>query len=219
LVIRKICFGREINSYYSGYFQYRRLCPADADASDAWGPVSSPWPPECICGRGSAGGGDHFYRIGPPLAFTHDMESRNNLTHMVERNGCRCGGTGYGHLNHPNTSPRIRFLFIRPAFCFRLPPDAQSSETPLLSANSSPCRVSRGLSPPSRAWLGSSTLKQLAAHGPHSVGRHYCRHFFDGDAVTLSEKTSGRMRTDTQQSAENDPSCRATGRHHAGLFF
>ena len=44
----------------------------------------------------------------------------------------------------------IRFLFVRPAFCLGLPSDSQSPATPLPSANTSPCRVCRGLSPPSR---------------------------------------------------------------------
>jgi hypothetical protein len=32
---------------------------------------------------------------------------------------------------HPDTSPPIRFLFVRPALCLRLPPDSQSPATPL----------------------------------------------------------------------------------------
>ena len=43
----------------------------------------------------------------------------------------------------------IRFLFVRPAFCLGLPSDSQSPATPLPLANTSPCRVCRGLSPPS----------------------------------------------------------------------
>jgi hypothetical protein len=41
----------------------------------------------------------------------------------------------------------IRFLFVRPAFCLGLPSDSQSPTTPLPLANTSPCRVCRGLSP------------------------------------------------------------------------
>jgi hypothetical protein len=44
----------------------------------------------------------------------------------------------------------IRFLFVRPAFCLGLPSVSQSPATPLPTANTSPCRVCRGLSPPSR---------------------------------------------------------------------
>ena len=51
---------------------------------------------------------------------------------------------------YPAMPPRIRFLFVRPAFCLGLPSDSQSPATPLPSANTSPCRVCRGLSPPSR---------------------------------------------------------------------
>jgi hypothetical protein len=43
----------------------------------------------------------------------------------------------------------IRFLFVRPAFCLGLPSDSQSPTTPLPLANTSPCRVCRGLPPPS----------------------------------------------------------------------
>ena len=43
----------------------------------------------------------------------------------------------------------IRFLFVRPAFCLGLPSDSRSPATPLPLANTSPCRVCRGLSPPS----------------------------------------------------------------------
>ncbi|KIA76077.1 hypothetical protein DB43_BF00020 [Parachlamydia acanthamoebae] len=41
----------------------------------------------------------------------------------------------------------IRFLFVRPAFCLRLPSDSTSQWTPLPLASTSPCRVCRGLSP------------------------------------------------------------------------
>jgi hypothetical protein len=53
----------------------------------------------------------------------------------------------------PRCSASIRFLFVRPALCLRLPPDSQSPATPLPSANTSPCRVCRGLSPPSECAL------------------------------------------------------------------
>lgn len=43
----------------------------------------------------------------------------------------------------------IRFLSVRPAFCLGTSSDSQSTATPLPLANTSPCRVCRGLSPPS----------------------------------------------------------------------
>ncbi|VVO67421.1 hypothetical protein PS862_01146 [Pseudomonas fluorescens] len=49
----------------------------------------------------------------------------------------------------PRCAASIRFLFVRPAFCLGLPSDSQSLTTPLPLANTSPCRVCRGLSPPS----------------------------------------------------------------------
>src|SRR5690606_29903040 len=58
----------------------------------------------------------------------------------------------------------IRFLFVRPAFCLGLPSDSQSPATPLPLANTSPCRVCRGLSPPSRLAHHHSELNS-ASHG------------------------------------------------------
>ena len=84
----------------------------------------------------------------------------SDLRHVV------CASTGLWPfvLPHPNVSPRIRFLFVRPAFCFRLPPDARSPETPLPSANPSPCRVGRGLSPPSRCALPGAPKENTTRH-------------------------------------------------------
>src|SRR5205807_7152038 len=53
----------------------------------------------------------------------------------------------------PQCVALIRFLFVRPALCFRLPPDPQSPREPLPSANPSPCRVGTGLSPASTCAL------------------------------------------------------------------
>ena len=58
----------------------------------------------------------------------------------------------------------IRFLFVRPAFCLGLPSDSQSPATPLPSANTSPCRVCRGLAPPSRPTHHHSASNS-ASHG------------------------------------------------------
>jgi hypothetical protein len=58
----------------------------------------------------------------------------------------------------------IRFLFVRPAFCLGLPSDSQSPATPLPLANTSPCRVCRGLSPPSRSTHHHSESNS-ASHG------------------------------------------------------
>src|SRR5690606_9194107 len=54
---------------------------------------------------------------------------------------------------HPAVTPLIRFLFVAPARCFRLPSDLQSPGEPLPSANTSPCRACGGLSPPSECAL------------------------------------------------------------------
>ena len=63
---------------------------------------------------------------------------------------------------HPAVTPLIRFLFVAPALCFRLPSDLQSPGEPLPSANTSPCRVCRGLSPPSECALPGAQKKRRA---------------------------------------------------------
>jgi hypothetical protein len=70
----------------------------------------------------------------------------------------------------PNASPRIRFLFVRPALCLGLPPDSQSPATPLPPANTSPCRACRGLSPPSECVLPGAQKKPALAGGPPQRG-------------------------------------------------
>ena len=67
---------------------------------------------------------------------------------------------------YPDTSPPIRFLFVRPALCLRLPSDSRSPATPLPSANSSPCRASRGLSPPSKCALPGAQRKRAKDFSP-----------------------------------------------------
>ena len=62
----------------------------------------------------------------------------------------------------PRGSASIRFLFVAPALCFRLPSDLGSPQEPLPSANASPCRVCRGLSPPSRCALPGAPKKRPA---------------------------------------------------------
>ena len=54
---------------------------------------------------------------------------------------------------YPAALPHIRFLFVRPALCLQLPSDSQSPATPLPSANTSPCRVCKGLAPSSKCAL------------------------------------------------------------------
>ena len=54
---------------------------------------------------------------------------------------------------HANSSaprqPSMRFLFIGPGLCLRLPSDSTSRWTPLPSTNGSHCQAHSGLSPPS----------------------------------------------------------------------
>src|SRR5690606_20847557 len=99
--------------------------------------------------------------ISPGMTHLPSRLCLSDLRHVV------CASTGLWQfwLPHPNVSPRIRFLFVRPAFCFRLPPDVQSPETPLPSANPSPCRVDRGLTPPSRCALPGAPKKEASPEG------------------------------------------------------
>ncbi len=53
----------------------------------------------------------------------------------------------------PRDAASIRFLFVAPALCFRLPSDSRSPGKPLPSANTCPCRLCKGLSPPSECAL------------------------------------------------------------------
>ena len=93
--------------------------------------------------------------ISPGMTHLPSRLCLSDLRHVVRAST----GLWPFRLPHPNVSPRIRFLFVRPAFCFQLPPDAESPEAPLPSANSSPCWVSRGLSPPSRCALPGAPKK------------------------------------------------------------
>ncbi len=67
-------------------------------------------------------------------------------------------------------------------FAIRLPSDSQSLAKPLPSANSSPCRASRGLSPPSRYALPGAPKKK-----PRPEGRGFvtCLEFLQGGEFRL----------------------------------
>jgi hypothetical protein len=60
----------------------------------------------------------------------------------------------------PHSNASIRFLFVAPALCFRLPSDSRSPEKPLPSANTCPCRLCGGLSPPRRCALPGAPKKK-----------------------------------------------------------
>jgi len=67
----------------------------------------------------------------------------------------------------PHCAASIRFLFVAPALCFRLPSDSRSPEKPLPSANTCPCRLCRGLSPPSECALpGAQKERRAEARRP-----------------------------------------------------
>jgi hypothetical protein len=62
----------------------------------------------------------------------------------------------------PRSAASIRFLFVAPALCFRLPSDLRSPREPLPSANTSPCRVCRGLPPPNECALPGAPKERRA---------------------------------------------------------
>ncbi|SPA15072.1 hypothetical protein CBM2633_A50728 [Cupriavidus taiwanensis] len=71
---------------------------------------------------------------------------------------------GFGNYGYLTPIRRlIRFLFVRPALCLGLPSDPQSPGEPLPLANTSPCRVCRGLSPPSECALPGAPQKKTPA--------------------------------------------------------
>jgi len=88
-------------------------------------------------------------QISPGIAHPPSRLCASDLRHRVPYT--------YRALHAFACSPRgaasIRFLFVAPALCFRLPSDLQSPGEPLPSANTSPCRACRGLSPPSECAL------------------------------------------------------------------
>ena len=76
-------------------------------------------------------------QISPGIAHPPSRLCASDLRHRVPYT--------YRALHAFACSPRgaasIRFLFVAPALCFRLPSDLQSPGEPLPSANTSPCRV------------------------------------------------------------------------------
>jgi hypothetical protein len=75
--------------------------------------------------------------------LTSATASENPSILVAFRHGCRS----------PHGAASIRFLFVAPALCFRLPSDSRSPGKPLPSANTCPCRPCRGLSPPNECAL------------------------------------------------------------------
>ena len=74
---------------------------------------------------------------------------------------------------HANSSsplkPCMRFLFIRPEFCRRLPSDSSSRRTPLPLANDSYCQVHSGLTPPSYRPCRAHTKKALGDYSTRAL--------------------------------------------------
>src|SRR5882672_6258877 len=69
----------------------------------------------------------------------------------------------------PHGAASIRFLFVAPALCFRLPSDSRSPEKPLPSANTCPCRLCRGLSPPNECALPGAQTNADGSTEPSAV--------------------------------------------------
>jgi hypothetical protein len=66
---------------------------------------------------------------------------------------------------HPAALASIRFLFVAPALCFRLPSDLESPQAPLPSANTSSCQACRGLPPPRECALPGAPKESPARGG------------------------------------------------------
>ncbi|WP_214086614.1 hypothetical protein, partial [Photorhabdus heterorhabditis] len=70
---------------------------------------------------------------------------------------------GFGDICHLTPLRRLsRFLFVRPAFCLRLPSDSPRGGHPCRSANTSPHRVCGGLSPLSRSLATTAKEQRLS---------------------------------------------------------
>ena len=73
---------------------------------------------------------------------------------------------GFGNYGYLTPIRRlIRFLFVRPALCLGLPSDPQSPGEPLPLANTSPCRVCKGLAPSSECALPGAPQKHRLPQG------------------------------------------------------
>ena len=79
---------------------------------------------------------------------------------------------GFSDIGHLTLQQRLnRFLFVRPAFCLRLasgrhPEISPRDEHPCRSASTSPCRVCRGLSPPSHRLTTTMNRTVLSHYAP-----------------------------------------------------
>ena len=114
---------------------------------------------------------------------------------------------GFGNFGYLTPLHRlIRFLFVRPAFCLGLPSDSQSPATPLPLANTSPCRVCRGLSPPShqrgyhsRAGCANAQRAMPGAQAKKPVQCGFCRIWAMPIDAPLQELACQRRRQPNHQ--------------------
>jgi len=93
----------------------------------------------------------------------------------------------------PHAVASIRFLYVVPAFCFRLPSDPQSPRAPFPCATTCPCRPWRGLSPPSACALPGAPKKRASRSSPRggSVGARRRRRVH-GMNVRIGRRTDKR---------------------------
>src|SRR5690606_13901750 len=94
---------------------------------------------------------------------------------------------------HPAVTPLIRFLFVAPALCFRLPSDLQSPGEPLPSANTSPRRACGGLSTPGECGLPGAQNKEpayLAGFFFRFGSGFFFAFFGSGGVLSIRRKTS-----------------------------
>jgi hypothetical protein len=94
-------------------------------------------------------------QISPGIAHPPSRLCASDLRHRVPY----MYRASHFHACLPRGAASIRFLFVAPALCFRLPSDSRSPGKPLPSANTCPCRLCRGLSPPNECALPGAHQK------------------------------------------------------------
>jgi hypothetical protein len=109
-------------------------------------------------------------RLSTPVALRHEARSPRVLRTHLHAYACRIyaaplrASTGFRRIlpAHPNATPLSASCSSGQRFAIGLPSDSQSPAKPLPSANTSPCRVCRGLPPPSRCALPGAQKRGAA---------------------------------------------------------
>jgi hypothetical protein len=94
-------------------------------------------------------------QISPGIAHPSSRLCASDLRHRVPY----MYWASHAFACSPHGAASIRFLFVAPALCLELPSDSRSPGNPLPSANTCPCRLCRGLPPPSECALPGAQKK------------------------------------------------------------